>query len=213
MPVAHPPTDLVSIREAARRLGLASDNAVRKRIRARRLATYGDPPRVSLAEVQAEFARTSPTQVMAGNSRAVLPDGATEKSAPPTEPGTGSGEDDARTEKRVGNDLLQKTNAVYKAKQARLLDLKIQAAEGSLVDLQFATHRVYELARAERDSWQSWPDTAAGEMAADLETELRKQYPELTLDRRFLHEVLSRHVRAHLEALALPQVDLRPAEG
>jgi hypothetical protein len=86
-------------------------------------------------------------------------------------------------------------NEVLKAQERRL---RLQRLKDELVDRNRVIAHVFSLARAERDAWIGWPARVAALMAA-----------ELGVDAHQLEQLMLAHVRAHLETLAEPRIDLR----
>lgn len=86
-------------------------------------------------------------------------------------------------------------NEVLKAQTAKV---KLARMKGELVDRARATATVFDLARRERDAWQTWPARVAANMAADL-----------GVDAHRMEQVLDRYLRAHLAELAEVKIDLR----
>lgn len=86
-------------------------------------------------------------------------------------------------------------NEVLKAQTAKV---KLAKMKGELVDREKATALVFDLARRERDAWQNWPPRVAADMAA-----------ELGVDAHTMEQVLDRHLRKHLAAMAEVEIELR----
>lgn len=86
-------------------------------------------------------------------------------------------------------------NEVLKAQTAKV---KLARMKGELVDRARATATVFDLARRERDAWQTWPARVAANMAADL-----------GVDAHRMEQVLDRYLRAHLAEMAEVKIDLR----
>jgi hypothetical protein len=87
------------------------------------------------------------------------------------------------------------TNELLKAQERRM---RLQQRRGELVDRARAVALVLRLARQERDAWLGWPARVAAQMAA-----------ELNASPHAIQQLLERHVREHLEALADIQADFR----
>ena len=79
-------------------------------------------------------------------------------------------------------------NEVLKAQERRV---RLEKLRGNLIDLDTVKMRVFQLARDERDSWLAWPARVAAIIAA-----------ELGVDHAKMQQLLTKHVREHLESLA-----------
>ena len=86
-------------------------------------------------------------------------------------------------------------NEVLKAQTAKV---RLQKMKDELVDRGKATSMVFDLARRERDAWQNWPPRVAADMAA-----------ELGVDAHTMEQILEKHLRLHLGALAEIDIELR----
>ena len=86
-------------------------------------------------------------------------------------------------------------NEVLKAQERKL---RLGRLKGELVDRARTTALVFRLARAERDAWLQWPARIAATLAAELGVEAHA-----------MQTALERALRAQLEELAEPRLDLR----
>lgn len=86
-------------------------------------------------------------------------------------------------------------NEVLKAQTAKV---KLARMKGELVDRARTTAMVFDLARRERDAWQTWPARVAANMAADL-----------GVDAHRMEQVLDSYLRKHLADMAEIRIELR----
>jgi hypothetical protein len=86
-------------------------------------------------------------------------------------------------------------NEVLKAQERKL---RLGRLKGELVDRARTTALVFRLARAERDAWLRWPARVAATLAAELGVEAHA-----------MQTALEQALRAQLEELAEPRLDLR----
>lgn len=108
-------------------------------------------------------------------------------------PDAASGTSDAEGE------LLDYQSALAKKEnyQALLKQLEYEQKSGSLVDLATAENVLFEAARAQRDSWLSWPARIGPLLAAELGID--------EADR--VTEFLTAHVHKHVAKLGIPDAD------
>ena len=197
----------LSRRAYARHRGCA-ENAVRKAIASGRITLEPDGT-IDAAKADAQWsANTDPARQRGTQAQ---PPAAPEPKAAPAErkpvsksavnavnetlkeTGSDAGEADG------GGDVsfvrARMANEVLKAQTARV---RLQKMKGELVDRAKAISTVFDLARRERDAWQTWPARVAAMMAADL-----------GVDAHQMEAVLEQHVRQHLAELAEVKVELR----
>jgi hypothetical protein len=86
-------------------------------------------------------------------------------------------------------------NEVLKAQERKL---RLGRLKGELVDRARTTALVFRLARAERDAWLQWPARVAATLAAELGVEAHA-----------MQTALEQALRAQLDELAEPRLDLR----
>jgi hypothetical protein len=198
-------TELIAIREAARRLGV-SDTAVHKAIKSGRVS-LGEPdpnngrPRLPWPQAESQWRANSDATKRnhvgpQGNSprRASYGGNTTPPAAPlPTAAQTLSGEVDppASTVHAPGPAApsLAASRAVREAYQARLARLEYEKATGKVVDADTVKVSAFKLARSLRDAMLNIPDRLAAELAA--ETNVAR-----------IHARLSRELRDALSSLA-----------
>jgi hypothetical protein len=75
--------------------------------------------------------------------------------------------------------------------KAELSELRLRERQGQLVDRPKAVEAIFDLARVEREAWQSWPARVAALIAS-----------EVSADPHLMETALDRHVREHLQQLA-----------
>lgn len=98
-----------------------------------------------------------------------------------------------------GTEMLTYAEALEKKEnyQALLRQIEYEQKSGSLVDLATAENVLFEAARAQRDSWLSWPSRIAPLLAAELGID--------EVDR--VTEFLTAHVHKHVAKLGIPDAD------
>lgn len=190
------PLDLISISEAARKIGI-NKSTLSRQVESKAVRSHGG--KVVLSEVLADRAanidltqsRRRPgkpgAKKAAGSSAAGATPGATDATIGA---GDATGGDDDLV--LVDGVMLafaqaQRVKENYLARQ-RALDFEKDA--GRLVDRQAAEKVFFEQGRQFRDAWLSWPARIATLMASDLGLEERK-----------VVEVLTDYVRQHLDEL------------
>lgn len=101
--------------------------------------------------------------------------------------------------------LLDYAGALEKKENylALLRELEFQTKSGSLVDLATAENVLFEAARAQRDSWLSWPARVGPLLAAEMGID--------EADR--VTEFLTAHVHKHIAKLGAPDADFAKREG
>ena len=98
-------------------------------------------------------------------------------------------------------------NEVLKAQERRI---RLQKLKGELIERARALALVFRLAREERDAWVNWPARAAALMAAELSASCADVTgQQITVEPAAMQKVLEKHVRAHLDELAVVRPDFR----
>jgi hypothetical protein len=110
-----------------------------------------------------------------------------------------AGTDSARLRSPPDGSYLQARIEHERTKDA-LARLKLRKQSGEVVNRKIAEDVVFGLARAERDSWQGWPQRIAALMGA-----------ELGVDPHTMETVLNRYVREHLVSMSEFHIDLMKA--
>jgi hypothetical protein len=167
-------TELISIREASRRLGV-SDTAVHKAIKVGRVKIAGrtpgtDRPLVAWPQVETDWlansdagkrthvgSRGSPIRAKNPPPQTRLPTNTEEADQPPAAatPGTGPS--------------LATSRAVREAYQARLAKLEWEQKVGKLVEADQVKVRAFNMARAARDALMTMPDRLAPILASSTD--------------------------------------------
>jgi hypothetical protein len=198
-------SELIGIREAARRLGV-SDTAVHKAIKAGRVRIAGrteksDRPLVAWPQAQADWLANSD-----GSKRShVGSQGSPVRAADPAPqvqlPTSGKPDEVAEPMATiVGGDALPgrgtgpsyaQSRAVREAYQARLAKLDFEQRSGKLVEVDKVKAAAFRTARAVRDGMLNLPDRVAHELAHETNPAA-------------VHARLSNEIRTILEALANP---------
>lgn len=197
-------SELIGIREAARRLGV-SDTAVHKAIKAGRAHIAGrhptnNRPLVAWPDIEADWHRNSdPTK-----RTHVGPQGGSPKRAgyggnePPARPMptaaqvvSGQAEDPGASAAAAVSAApsLAQSRAVREAYQARLAKLEYEKAIGKVIDADAVKVDAFKVARQVRDGLLNIPDRVAAELAAEM-------------DPGRVHDRLYREIRTALSALA-----------
>ena len=188
--------ELISIREASRRLGV-SDTAVHKAIKAGRVHIAGrhagnDRPLVAWPQVQTDWGANSDSSkrshvgsqgspVRARDPEPVVKlatSGQPDEVPPPDEP----------VRQAQGPSYAQ-SRAIREAYQARLAKLDYEERSGKLVAIDQVKASAFKVARTVRDGLLNMPDRVAHELAH--ETDAAK-----------VHQRLSMEIRTVLESLA-----------
>ena len=188
-------SELIAIREAARRLGV-SETAVHKAIRSGRVSLAESHPKKLLAwpNVQQQWGAnsdpakrhrvgpqgSSPRRASYGGNvppAAPLPTAAEAMSAAPPPAGATS-----------AAPSLAASRAVREAYQARLAKLEYEKAIGKLIDADEVKVSAFKLARQVRDAVMAVPDRIASEIAAEA-------------DAGRVHALISRELRVALQSL------------
>jgi len=195
-------SELIGIREAARRLGV-SDTAVHKAIKAGRVHIAGrteksERPLVAWPQVQTDWlgnsdsskrshvgSRGSPVRANDPEPQVQLPtssrpDEAQEQSSAP-----------ASDMPRSGGPSYAQSRAVREAYQARLAKLDYEQRSGKLVEVDKVKASAFRTARTVRDGLLNLPDRVAHELAHET-------------DPARVHLRLSKEIRTVLEALSDP---------
>ena len=108
--------------------------------------------------------------------------------------GAGSGGEVSFLRARMANEVL-------KAQERRI---RLQKLKGELIERARALALVFRLAREERDAWVNWPARAAALMAAELSASCSDATgQQITVEPAAMQKVLEKHVRAHLDELAI----------
>ena len=190
--------ELISIREAARRLGV-SDTAVHKAIKTGRVQVAGrtpgsDRPLLEWPKAQAAYIGNSNT----AKRSHVGPQGSPRRAADPV-PEVPLATSDRMDEQRpVGGDALPRggpnyaqSRAVREAYQARLSKLEFEARSGKLIEVDKVKADAFKTGRTVRDTLLNLPDRIAHELAHET-------------DPAAVHMRLSLEIRRALEALKPP---------
>ncbi len=177
--------DLISIREAARRLDISASTLIRQ-VKGGQIRSHDG--KVRLAEVVEDRASNiDQTRAHRRKTAGAQPDSSSDSSAPDA---SGSAAPDAPSPFH-----LARTDK--EAWTARLRRLEFEQKEGRLVDADRVRTSVFAIAREERDAWINWPARVAPVMAAAL-----------GVDPVALAVELERHVREHLTERAEPRLRL-----
>ena len=169
----QPPDDLVTLTEAAARIGVHKSTLSRQVAKGQIRSHDG---RVRIAEVLADRSANVDLSNPGRGRRVARPD-ATQRSVSVGRPEGGAGEvrPFAAAQARKEDSL------------AKLRELEFAQKSGKLVDASRAEAAVFERARIERDAWTNWPSRVAPLIAAALE-----------VDAVALAVQMERHVREHL---------------
>lgn len=169
-------TELIGIREAARRLGV-SDTAVHKAIKAGRVeiasrTEKSGRPLVAWPQVQADWhansdtshrshvgSRGSPRREADPKPAVALPTSGKLEESGAAPPGGGSGPSYAQS------------RAVREAYQARLAKLEFEERSGKLIDAAEVKARAFRLARGARDALLTMPDRLAPILASSTDVQ------------------------------------------
>lgn len=195
-------SELISIREASRRLGV-SDTAIHKAVKAGRVHIAGrtetsQRPLVAWPQVQADWLANSDSSkrshvgsqgspVRANNPEPVV------KLATSGAPDDGPVGGDALPGRQPQGPSYAQSRAVREAYQARLAKLEYEQKSGKLVDADQVKASAFKTARTVRDGLLNLPDRIAHELAHET-------------DATRVHARLSTEIRTVLEALAQPQI-------
>ena len=98
------------------------------------------------------------------------------------------------------NVTLTDAKTAHEIVKTHLARLRLQTLRGELVDRAKAVQLVFELARADRNSWQAWPSRISSQMAA-----------ELGCDAFALENALNERIREHLLERSNVPFDLESA--
>ena len=189
-------SELIGIREAARRLGV-SDTAVHKAIKADRVhiasRTAGsNRPLVAWPQAQADFIGNSTTAKRSHVGSQGSPRRAGDP--PPQIPLATSARMDEQ--QPAGGDAMPKTGPAYaqsrairEAYMARLAKLDFEERSGRLIEVDKVKAAAFKVARTVRDGLLNMPDRVAHELAHEA-------------DPSAVHQRLSAEIRSILEALA-----------
>lgn len=174
-------SELIGIREAARRLGV-SDTAVHKAIKAGRVKVASrnpnnDRPLVAWPEVQRDWLANSDASKRSHVGSTGSP--ARAKDPPPRVPLATSAAPDSAPE-QVQDEPAQRTGAapsyaasraVREAYQARLARLDFEERSGRLVDADQVKVRAFKMARSARDALMGLPDRLAPILASSTDVQ------------------------------------------
>jgi hypothetical protein len=183
--------DLLSVREAARAIGMSHSTLLRQ-IKAGKIRAHDG--KVRLSEVLEDRANNIDASIW--EARRQLSGQAVH--AP---------DDDEREDDDcvvLVDDValpIAKAKALKETYLARLRRLEFDEKSGRLVDAETVQKAVFELSRQDRDAWSNWPAQVSPLMAA-----------ELGIDQVALSVVLERYVREHL-AERSRSAPLRLAKG
>ena len=196
--------ELISIREAARRLGV-SDTAVHKAIKADRVHIAGrtpgsDRPLVAWPQAQADWKANSDTQKRSHVGSRGSPVRANDP--PPLEVlPTSSRPDEGQKEvgeipakSTAGAPSYAASRAIREAYQARLAKLDYEERSGKLIEVDKVKTAAFKVARTVRDGLLNMPDRVAHELAHEA-------------DPSAVHQRLTAEIRSILEALAQPAIE------
>jgi hypothetical protein len=197
-------SELIGIREAARRLGV-SDTAVHKAIKAGRVKVAGrtptsDRPLVAWPQTQADWlansdaAKRSHVGSRGSPRREADPKPAVkletnqrpEESQPVAMPS-------ADGQRMAAGPSYAQSRAVREAYQARLAKLEFEERSGKLIEVDKVKASAFKTARTVRDGLLNLPDRIAHELAHET-------------DPAAVHQRLSTEIRQVLDALAQPQI-------
>jgi AcrR family transcriptional regulator len=198
--------DLISIGEAARKLGI-NKSTLSRQVKSKAIRSHKG--KVRFSEVLEDRANNIDlTQSRRRSAKPAAPPDATAATADATRPTkNASSRSDATPECDEGDDdgedlvLVDGVMVPFAAAQcvkenylARKHQLAFEVARGSLVERAAAEKSFFDLARSIRDSWMSWPARVATLLAADLGAE-----------ERAVAEVLTKYVQQHLAELGEPK--------
>lgn len=157
----------VSIRQYAKHRGI-SDTAVHKAIKQGRISKEPDG-RIDIAKADKAWEENTlppqPKRVSAAHNRL------------PTDQTSQSLGGRSYVEAKTANEIIK----------AQTNKLRFKQLTGELIDKEKVCKLVFQLSRAERDAWQSWPSRIASQMAAKLNVEAHTL--QLTLE-QYIHEHL-----------------------
>jgi hypothetical protein len=178
----------VSVRAYARHRGIA-DNAVRKAIKAGRIAPEADG---SIDVAKADLAWEANTDHTKRHAPAGLKDVNAEdaiESVKQTlaENGRPTGGMNSFTQARTAHEIAK----------AHLARQRLQEKKGQLVNKDMVKAQVFRLGRQFRDSWINWPSRISAQMASEMQ-----------VDEHVLHMTLERYVREHLNELGDAKLDI-----
>lgn len=180
-------SELIGIREAARRLGV-SDTAVHKAIKAGRVTVAGrteksDRPLVAWPQVETDWLANSDSSKrshVGGTGKSPAREKYAGTAKPSVKLPTSDQPDQVETPKAtVGGDSLNsgqgtgpsfaQSRAVREAYQARLAKLEYEERSGKLVDAAEVKVRAFKMARSARDALMTLPDRMAPILASSTD--------------------------------------------
>lgn len=193
-------SELIGIREAARRLGV-SDTAVHKAIKAGRVHIAGrteksQRPLVAWPQAQTDWLANSDTSKRSHVGSRGSPRRDADP-APQVQLATSGRPDDAPDQQAPAADAPMRgpsyaqSRAVREAYQARLAKLDFEQKSGKLVEVDKVKASAFKTARTVRDGLLNLPDRVAAELAHET-------------DPAAVHLRLTKEIRIVLEALANP---------
>ena len=191
---------LISVREAARRLGL-NKSTLGRQIRDGSIRSVEG--KVRFSEVLEDRANNIDLSRATGNPKGGKGAGASTRDAPADAPFDAPPDDEdadlADTIVMVDGQALPFpiAKALKETYLARLRRLEFEAKSGALVDRALARKLFFDTARENRDAWTNWPARISLELAA-----------ELSVDARILNQSLDRLVHQHLAEMGEPEADL-----
>lgn len=196
--------ELVSIAEAARRIGL-NKSTLSRQVKAGIIRAHDG--KVRLSEVLEDRANNIDASLWAKRSKpSSAPRAAAEASAVhaplaelhATDAGDDPGTDDLETVLVDGKALpIGKAKALKETYLARLRKLEFEEKSGRLVDRDAVEKALFSLAREDRDALVNWPARIAPLIAA-----------ELGIDQVKLAVILEKYIREHLAERADPELRL-----
>lgn len=173
-------SELISIREAARRLGV-SDTAVHKAIKAGRVTVAGrtpssDRPLVEWPQVQGDWLANSDTSKRShvgskGSPRRADDPPPQVQLATNTEDDQSPPMDAAPSKPLQGGPSLAQSRAVKEAYLARLAKLDYEQKIGKLIEADEVKVRAFKLARNARDAMLTLPDRLAPVLASETDVQ------------------------------------------
>lgn len=177
-------SELIGIREAARRLGV-SDTAVHKAIKAGRVTVAGrteksDRPLVAWPQVETDWLANSDSSKrshVGGTGKSPAREKYAGAAKPSVKLPTSDQPDQIETPKGGGDNLagqnmgptFAQSRAVREAYQARLAKLEYEERSGKLVDAAEVKVRAFKMARSARDALMTLPDRMAPILASSTD--------------------------------------------
>jgi hypothetical protein len=187
--------ELISISEAARKIGLNKSTLIRQ-VQSGKIRSHNG--KVRLSEVLEDRAANI-EEAIGGGAKSPSDRPATGAMHAPVHASFDDASDDGDAVEASmvivdGQAMpLGKARALKETYLARLRKLEFEVKSGALVDAEAAKKAVFDLSRQDRDAWANWPSRVAPLIAAELGVDLVK-----------LAVILEKHVREHLAERTQP---------